>query len=37
MNSQLRQKRLGGAGEGRRLHEGEAVVEALPLALQRLL
>lgn len=26
-----------GAGEGRRLHEGEAVVEALPLALQRLL
>ena len=27
----------GGAGEGRRLHEGEAVVEALPLALQRFL
>lgn len=27
----------GGAGEGRRLHKGEAVVEALPLALQRLL
>ena len=26
-----------GAGEGRRLHEREAVYEALPLALQRLL
>ena len=33
----LSQKRRRGAGEGRRLHKGEAVVEALPLALQRLL
>jgi len=38
MNSQLRQKRRRGAGEeGRRLHKREAVYEALPLALQRLL
>ena len=27
----------GRAGEGRRLHKGEAVVEALPLALHKLL